>query len=336
MLSFFLTHFNFCSCIIWTSPNWKSIQLTKKPSTRETPPPPPYPNEKQDKTKEWNQLISIVKGKSFAYIYTCIFFSSSNTKIQERKKKNKRPSHPPLPPLQNLNWSLHVQNKKSIFTENQNKKPKQTNLKELGSEWPGGIWESRGRKAGPGEECGIWPHRVQASLSASGAGEHHTREAMTITPPQEWLLQGCGSETAAQATVGVFCVSTISPSHSCSNSHTHTHRHTRTCFGHCGSVYLWHIVGALEEKRYFLQVRVHCPIPCRLWSHAIMPASSQDVFPQMQGLTLRYECGGGQWVTKLPLKISSPLSTSPPLDTDSILLLAQLCWCDLLKQGKSQ
>lgn len=225
-LFFFLTHFNFCSCIIWTSPNWKSIQLTKKPSTRETPPPPPYPNEKQDKTKEWNQLISIVKGKSFAYIYTCIFFSSSNTKIQERKKKNKRPSHPPLPPLQNLNWSLHVQNKKSIFTENQNKKLKQTNLKELGSEWPGGIWESRGRKAGPGEECGIWPHRVQASLSASGAGEHHTREAMTITPPQEWLLEGCGSETAAQATVGVFCVSTISPSHSCSNSHTHPQAHT--------------------------------------------------------------------------------------------------------------
>lgn len=41
--------------------------------------------------------------------------------------------------------------------------------------------EEEGRLA-QGEECGIWPHRVQASLVLPVQGKPH-REAMTITPP---------------------------------------------------------------------------------------------------------------------------------------------------------
>lgn len=186
----------------------------------------------RNKIKQKNEinLFCLLKvSHLLIYILVSIFFKFKHQNSRE-KEKNKRPSHPPLPPLQNLNWSLHVQNKKSIFTENKNKN-QTNNLKELGSEWAGDLRVKRKES---------WPRGGTWDLASQSPGKPEGFPCAEGTPHQgscdhhpqpEWLREGCGSATAAQATV---CVYSVSPLHTPAQTHTHTHSHTWTCFCHCG------------------------------------------------------------------------------------------------------
>lgn len=217
----FLIHFNFCSCIIWTSPNWKSIQLTKKPSTQKTPHPHPTPMRKKIKQKNEINLFCLLKvSHLLIYILVSIFFQVQTPKSKRERKKIKRPSHPPLPPLQNLNWSLHVQSKKSIFTENKNKT---NNLKELGSEWDwGSESQEEGELAqGRNEGSGLTESRQARGLSLRRG--HQTREAKTITPARMTLGEVWFCDCSPSGCARVQC---FTPSHSHSDSHAHPQAHT--------------------------------------------------------------------------------------------------------------
>lgn len=272
--------------LIFVPASFEQVQTGNLYSSQKSPPPkrpptPTLPNEKQDKTKEWNQLILFVKGKSFAYIYTCKYLFQVQTpkSKRERKKKIKRPSHPPLPPLQNLNWSLHVQSKKSIFTENKNKT---NNLKELGSEWDWGSESQEEGDLAQGRNVGSGLIGSRQAWGLPLCRGHQTREAKTITPARMTLGEVWFCDCSPSRCARVQC---FTPSHSHSDSHAHPQAHTDMLL----SLWLCVLTTLLErwKRRDFfpLQVRrVHCPRLCLLWPHANIPTSSLDMFSQVSRL----------------------------------------------------
>lgn len=237
----------------------------------------------RNKIKQKNEinLFCLLKvSHLLIYILVSIFFKFKHQNPREKEKKIKRPSHPPLPPLQNLNWSLHVQNKKSIFTENKNKT---NNLKELGSEWDWGSESQEEGELAQGRNVGSGLTESRQAWGLSLCRGHQTREAMTITPARMTLggvwLCDCSPSHCAR-------VQCFTPSHSHSDSHAHPQAHTDMLL----SLWLCVLTTLLDQwkrRDYFfpLQVRrVHRPRLRLLWPHANIPASSLDMFLQVSRL----------------------------------------------------
>lgn len=146
-----------------------------------------------------------------------------------------------------------------------------------------GIWESRGRRAGPGEEYGIWPHRVQASLRAlpvqgtpnQGSYDHYPSQNDSGRGVALWL------QPKSLCTCTVFHPFTLPLR--LPRTPTGTHGHASVIVAMC----TYNTIRSMEEKRLFfpLQVRrVHRPRLRLLWPHANIPASSLDMFPQVSRL----------------------------------------------------
>ena len=189
------------------------------------------------------------------YILVIIVFSSSNTKIQERKEKNKKTRSSTLSPHSRISVDPCTSRIRNIYL--QKTKTKQTNKKRT---WRWMGWGSESQEEGepaPGTGMGSGPHRVKVSLSplCFPWGGYHTGKARNVSP-LPWCL-GRGAAPSLQPNPEVdsyFVVSTITPSRShtyaCTHTLTGTHTHAPVIVVQCND----DSAGALASVKWTKEI----------------------------------------------------------------------------------
>lgn len=211
------------------------------------------------------------------YILVIIFFSSSNTKIQERKEKNKKTQSSAPSPHSRISIDPCTSKIRNIYL--QKTKTKQTK-RELGGGWAGDLRVKRKERPPQG---GGWPHRVKVNLNPlCSLGRVPHQESQKRVPSAMAPLEGRGSEFATQP-CGAFVVRGFhhprSPPCSPTDARTYSQALTRmrVVVAQCSEDGAG-APASVKWRKTPLGTRAHCPISSLSDRRCNMPSSSLKGF----------------------------------------------------------